>query len=763
MCQYLEINVSLILIHPCRLILPVGFLFLQGMKMLLVLLLLINISQHALAVVVEVNEGERSVLLPCQYSGITPEDPTMMWTRNDLHPNSVHLQRDGRDDLRGQNQRYSGRTSMRRDALHTLDFSLTLRKPQLTDSGNYTCSISFGREELRLTVIQLQVKDQQVEMKVNEGLESVILPCKTKSYLPEDTTVEWTRSDPELMMVHVYANEGDQLNDQDGLYRDRTTVNKDLLRTGDLSLTLKYPTKRDSGGYICTIYRDKDILRQKVELQVKEPFPSWAIALPIILVVLGVSGGLLFHFRHYFMSVYQVEVISGVEFVQLPCKTTIRLPEDSKVEWKDNDAVKVHVYENGSDQPEEQDDKYKNRTKMKRNLLEPGDLSLTLKYPTDRDTDSYTCTVYSREEEILLEKQVVLTVRVPQVVVDSGVESVLLDCRTTLKLREGAKVEWRDAYRKVHVYQDGSTKPEKQDQVYRGRTEMNKDLLKTGDLSLTLRYPTNTNSYTCTVYSREEKILLKKQVVLNVIVPQVVVDSGEMSVQLPCETTLELPEGAKVEWRDTYKKVHVYEDGSNKPDKQDQDYRGRTEVNEDLLTTGDLSLTLQYPTERDTQVYTCTVYSKEGKIMFKKAVNLKVNVCQVEVEEGAELIKLPFKTTKNLPEDVVVAWQSDEMMVHVYENGSDKLEEQDEYYRDRTKMNEDMLKTGDLTLTLKQPIDWDSGEYSCEVSNRDDNRTHRIWRHKIVLLIVKVPQVEVDSGVESVQWRQQDLHLHCLQ
>nr|XP_024654735.1 uncharacterized protein LOC101477651 [Maylandia zebra] len=662
------------------------------MKMLLVLLLLINISQHALAVVVEVNEGERSVLLPCQYSGITPEDPTMMWMRNDLHPNSVHLQREGRDDLRGQNQRYSRRTSMRRDALHTLDFSLTLRKPQLTDSGNYTCSMGDGIGDRKLTVIQLQVKDQQVEMKVTEGLESVILPCKTKSYLPEDTTVEWTRSDPELMMVHMYANEGDQLNDQDGLYRDRTTVNEDLLRTGDLSLTLKKPTERDSGGYICTIYRDKDILRQKVELQVKEPFPSWAIALPIILVVLGVSGGLLFHFRHYFMSVYQVVVDSGVESVQLPCKGTLHLPKDAKVEWMDNNDRKVHVYVNGPDEPEQQDEFYTDRTKMN---------------------------------------------EVPQVVVDSGVESVLLDCRTTLKLREGAKVEWRDAYRKVHVYQDGSTKPEKQDQVYRGRTEMNKDALRTGDLSLTLRYPTITNIYTCTLYDREEHILLRKQVVLNVRVHQVAVDSGEMSVQLPCETTLELPHDAKVEWRDTYKKAHVYEDGSNKPEKQDQDYRGRTEVNEDLLTTGDLSLTLQYPTDGDTDTYTCTVYSKEGKIMFKKAVNLKVNVCQVEVEEGMESVCLPFKTTKNLPKDVVVAWQSDEMMVHVYENGSDKLEEQDEVYRDRTKMNEDLLKTGDLSLTLKQPTDDDNGEYSCEVSNRDDNRTHRIWRHKIVLLKVK--------------------------
>ncbi|XP_039459249.1 uncharacterized protein LOC120434847 [Oreochromis aureus] len=719
------------------------------MKMLLELLLLINISQYALAVVVEVNEGERSVLLPCQYSGITPEDPTMMWTRNDLDPNSVHLQRDGRDDLRGQNQRYSRRTSMRRDALNTLDFSLTLRKPQLTDSGNYTCSISFGREELRLTVIQLQVKDQQVEMKVNEGLEFVILPCKTKPYLPEDTTVEWTRSDPELMMVHVYANEGDQLIDQDGLYRDRTTVNEDLLRTGDLSLTLKKPTERDSGGYICTIYRDKDILRQKVELQVKEPFPSWAIALPILLVLLVVSGGLLFHFRHYFMSVYQVVVDSGVESVQLPCKGILHLPKDAKVEWMDNNDKIVHVYMNGSDEPEQQDEFYTDRTKMNEDLLKTGDFSLTLKYPTV--TNSYTCTVYSREGKILLKKQVVLTVIVPQVVVDSGVESVLLDCTTTLKLREGATVEWRDAYRKVHVYQDGSSKPEKQDQVYRGRTEMNKDALRTGDLSLTLRYPTVTNSYTCTLYDRDGDILLKKLVVLNVRVHQVAVDSGVVSVQLPCETTLELPHDAKVEWRDIYKKAHVYEDGSDKPDKQDQDYRGRTEVNEDLLTTGDLSLTLHYPTERDTQVYTCTVYSKEGKILFKKAVNLKVNVCQVEVEEGEESVCLPFKTTQNLPEDVVVAWQSDEMMVHLYENGSDKLEEQDQVYRDRTKLNKDLLKTGDVSLILKHPTDDDNGEYSCEVSNRDDNRTNRIWRHKIVLLKVKVPLVEVESGVEYVR------------
>uniref|UniRef100_A0A3Q0SNY0 Ig-like domain-containing protein n=1 Tax=Amphilophus citrinellus TaxID=61819 RepID=A0A3Q0SNY0_AMPCI len=117
------------------------------------------VSQHVLAVLVEVNEGEESVLLPCQYSGFIPEDePSVMWTRSDLDPRSVHLLREGRDDLRGQNQRYSGRTSVRSDALDSGDFSLTLRNPQLTDSGSYTCSITDGRQERRLRDIQLQVK-----------------------------------------------------------------------------------------------------------------------------------------------------------------------------------------------------------------------------------------------------------------------------------------------------------------------------------------------------------------------------------------------------------------------------------------------------------------------------------------------------------------------------------------------------------------------------------------------------------------------------
>uniref|UniRef100_A0A3B4FBX6 Immunoglobulin V-set domain-containing protein n=1 Tax=Pundamilia nyererei TaxID=303518 RepID=A0A3B4FBX6_9CICH len=127
------------------------------------------------------------------------------------------------------------------------------------------------------------------------------------------------------------------------------------------------------------------------------------------------------------------------------------------------------------------------------------------------------------------------------------------------------------------------------------------------------------------------------------------------------------------------------------------------------------------------------IYTSEN-LLLSVFVVLSVIPVKVEVEEGATSVTLPFKTTKNLSGEIQVIWERYEpfQKAHVFTNGQNQYEEQHEVYRGRTVMNEDLLKTGDLSLTLEYPTDADSGEYKCLVW-----RKGTFIRKKTVLLKVK--------------------------
>uniref|UniRef100_A0A3Q2P928 Immunoglobulin V-set domain-containing protein n=1 Tax=Fundulus heteroclitus TaxID=8078 RepID=A0A3Q2P928_FUNHE len=113
------------------------------------------------------------------------EEPLLKWTSGDFIPNSVHLRR-GEHDLKDQNQHFRGRTSMKPDALETRDFSLNLKKPNISDKGYYTCSIFDGTEELTGMGVEEgerhEVKDRGSESnpsRPRRGLSSLYMGCAT--------------------------------------------------------------------------------------------------------------------------------------------------------------------------------------------------------------------------------------------------------------------------------------------------------------------------------------------------------------------------------------------------------------------------------------------------------------------------------------------------------------------------------------------------------------------------------------------------------
>ncbi|XP_030579234.1 CXADR-like membrane protein [Archocentrus centrarchus] len=310
-----------------------------------------------------------------------------------------------------------------------------------------------------------------------------------------------------------------------------------------------------------------------------------------------------------FLRCRKVTTDNGVQSVVLPFKAEVSKLEDVTVEWKHKDK-KVHEYQRGQNQSHIQ-----GRSEMKKEQINTGDLSLTLKDLQLTDSGVYTCTVCNKDGHMLLQKVVTLSVRVPEVEMEVK-ESVVLPFKAKIRNPEDVTVEWKHNDKKVHEYQ----RRKKQSHI-QGRSEM-KEQINTGDLSLTLKHlqPTDSGVYTCTVCNKDGLMLLQKSVFLSVRVPEVyAVGTVKESVVLPFKAKVSISEDVTVEWKHKGKKVHEYQRGQNQSHIQ-----GRSQMKKEQINTGDLSLTLKDLQLTDSGVFTCTICNKDGFVLPEKVFSLRV-------------------------------------------------------------------------------------------------------------------------------------------
>ncbi|XP_042577100.1 uncharacterized protein LOC122136711 isoform X2 [Cyprinus carpio] len=489
------------------------------------------------------------VTLNCSVSHITLEDiEEVSWKKTDEDEEiQVLLYQDNEILPEASDQRYSDRVEFFRDEIPKFNFSLRLKSVRTEDKGVYMCEVFAGGlsanttvelERLGFSVSHIMVLilcvsasgsalllccliycrslhkgffgQQTYNHQFNLG-SSVVLPCHVdECLLKKNLKVEWRKKDSETL-VHLYED-GESRAQQD--YQDRAHFFTDQIQHGNFSLCLDDLRAEDAGEYICKVHSGLFTVNRTAETSLVPRFN-----------VKGSSGN---------------NMVPLGESVVLLCQVDKSLLENSlKVEWRRADSeTLVHLYEDGESRAKKQHKDYQHRAHFITDEIKDGNVSLRLDKVRAEDAGKYTCKVY-REQDCVHSADAELEMLGFDVkchILAPLGSSVVLSSHGQKPLPvEGLKVEWRrtdvdsdsdsdfsDSETLVHLYQNGKSRADKQQQDYQHRAHFFTEEIQHGNFSLRLDdlRAEDEGEYTCTVYSKKKHVIsAKTNLILRLLDP----------------------------------------------------------------------------------------------------------------------------------------------------------------------------------------------------------------------------------------------------
>ncbi|KAL7869896.1 hypothetical protein AOLI_G00138840 [Acnodon oligacanthus] len=346
--------------------------------------------------------------------------------------------------------------------------------------------------------------------------------------------------------------------------------------------------------------------------------------------------------------------------------------------------------------------------------------------------------------------------------------SVMLPCYTeaTTPLEE-LEVEWKrtDSEALVHLFQDGESRLDFQDQAYSGRASFFTGEVERGNFSLLLTNlaAEDAGIYNCFVYSQQETGQTSVKIEFLIVTGDHAVSACvHEDVTLNCSVDSYIPpkELEEVSWTkvDQDLTMLILQEGVIQTDFTPNRFRDRVEFfGPEEIHKGNFSLRLKNLRMEDKGLYRCEVLSGEFSAQATVELHLGLRVLgpsdPLIVELGGSVM-LPCYVQAPLPlQELEVEWKRTDSgaLVHLFQDGEGKSEAQDLAYSGRATFFTEEVERGNFSLLLTNLTAEDAGIYNCSVYSQQATGQK----------LVDIEFLVVTGGHAVSAYAREDVTLNC--